>query len=284
MVVARALSVRLIAALCLVGCAGSGPDADLPPPEGLAIVELQAGFVGAGGPWLEIANLGGDPVAVQGVVVEVGTAELVLEGPDLEAGAAIVVGTDAAEASGIPVDAIFDDLAIDAAGTVLSLVSGDAVLATVSLDASWPSPVGASLGMEPGWADPTDPTGWCDQRRVGPAGDFGTPGAPNDRCDCAMPFAFRYASASGPGSDVTGEATIALHRDGTYTVEGESGTYTRWTDATGQHVEWVYPTTGIAYSGTRPLGTGPYADQPIAIPAEIPGFTSGTWSADGLCE
>ncbi|MCB9677119.1 MAG: hypothetical protein H6737_18525 [Alphaproteobacteria bacterium] len=251
-------------------------DTDVAPLPALSVVELQANAVGAGGPWLEILNEGPEPAELDGVELAIDGTRIAALGPyAVEGEGRVVVGTQAALDAGVPVDVVVDGLVLGEAGSRIALSRDGQPVSAIDLT-GWALPVGASLGLEPGWPDPVDPAGWCDGRGLGGGGDFGTPGRENDPCACAMELEYAL--------DVSfiGTTSIDFLRNGTFIAGTGTGDYRRWTDGEGQHLSFTYELTGTTYEGTRPFGTGAYADQPILFPAGFP-VESGTWSSLGPC-
>jgi hypothetical protein len=182
--------------------------------------------------------------------------------------------------------------------------SGFIIFDDVAYDATFSSgaqvPRGASLQLDPDFTTGVQndvATRWCDARSWYGLGDFGSPGRPNDECDWTLDIGFGYDTSidgnnDGNEDDAMGETTVDFWFDDTtrwFTTgnQGEGGglanplNLRRWTDQTGQHLDFTYDVTGVTYTGTRPFGQNCW---PGGDMSDLPAWAyTGSWTHVG-CE
>ncbi len=144
------------------------------------------------GQWLELRNISNDVLQLAGLSFLTATDGVTFtEDVVVAPGGYVVLGRsrDANNNGGVGVDIVLPaEVAIDPAGDVLSVVSGETVLARVDLAALGAAPLvpGASVQLASESPDPALATNWCNATAAYGAGDLGTPGAPNTRCRYAI--------------------------------------------------------------------------------------------------
>jgi len=166
------------------------PDLAKPKPGVVVISELMINPKAAAdvdGEWLELRNLGGTAVNINGWTLKDGSIDLhviAAGGPlYLQAGGALVLGrsSDKARNGGVSVQYVYSSFALANSGDeVILLDQGGAVVDQVSYGAGWTIPDGASLSLKNSAASHSNPASWCAESTswAGSAGDGGTPGAP----------------------------------------------------------------------------------------------------------
>lgn len=261
----------LLGAGAVVGCLPE--PVPTPVPEELQLAELMIAPLHDDVSWIELLNQRSTAIEGADIEVELSSGVYTLDevGP-LAPGDAVAFGRGPGLALDLP------DLSIDPAGdTVVLRVQGVEIDRVTWDRANWPAPEGASITRTPSWVPADDPLGWCDAWTPQPDGDFASPGVRNLGCGCALPYDFELIQQVPPNQVVTGSVEIRLAGDGTFEGDGDTGPAERWTDAGGQHVEWVF-STGVTYRGTRGFGDDRWVDQPIEVPPSVGDYV-GSWTS-----
>ena len=168
------------------------------PYEGdLIVTEVMAAPVyspDSDGEWVELFNTSAEPILLDGFVLSddgVDSHEIASAGAAvIDPGAYLVLGVDddTGDNGGVIVDYELSDFEIDEAGDTLHLEFEGVVVDRVVIDGTFPMVIGASLTLDPyefDAADNDDASAWCGATTpIFEWGDFGTPGADNDSCDC----------------------------------------------------------------------------------------------------
>ncbi len=146
-------------------------------------------------------------------------------------------------------------------------------------------PVGASISLEP-TVDPLSdiPENWCDGWSAFGAGDFGTPGEPNESCGKSVEFEYTYTHASDASQNIQGSEIFSIqptirvvHAGG-----GVMASYLRQTTMQGQWFEFTFPSlagaTGVTYEAMRPFGSDCFdGGEIVDLPAGS-GYVQGSWT------
>ena len=147
------------------------------------------------GEWIELTNVGGAPLVLDGLVLAdaSGAQHTVAPAEPLTVleGAQVVLGLSADEAfnGGVLVDYVYDGFSLGDEGDTVTLIFKGAVIDVVSYGPTFPLVAGRSLSLDPSLtnaADNDDPSSWCAGNLPFGAGDLGTPGAPNPPCGQAF--------------------------------------------------------------------------------------------------
>ena len=174
--------------------APAGPVATVNAGEVLvAEVMFDPSFVdGDLGEWIEVRNVSGADVDLQGVVVQDDDdAGFVIDRAlPLAAGGAVVLGpsADTSVNGGVPVDFAYsiDAVKLGNEGDAITLVANGVAIDTFTWDATvFAVAEGSALQLAPAVTDPADNdavSAWCLATSPYGAGDFGTPGADNTPC------------------------------------------------------------------------------------------------------
>ena len=168
------------------------------PHEGdLVITELMAAPIyspDVDGEYVELFNISTEPIPLDGFVLYDDGVDLhvIASGGQavVEPGAYFVLGVDAdaGDNGGVMVDYELEDFELDEAGDAVNLEFEGVLVDRVEIDGTFPIVSGASLTLDPLELDATDNDdggAWCGATTpIFEWGDFGTPGASNDSCDC----------------------------------------------------------------------------------------------------
>ena len=183
------------------------------PYEGdLVVTEVMADPVyspDADGEWIELLNVSSEPILLDGFVLrdDVSDSHVIDSGGAavIGAGAYLVLGADedTGDNGGVEVDYEFANFEIDENGDAIVLEFAGVMLDRVDIDGTFPVVVGASLTLDPMELDAHDNdagSAWCGATTpLFEWGDFATPGADNDSCDCW----FSDVDADGFGDDAS---------------------------------------------------------------------------------
>ncbi|MEZ4317004.1 MAG: lamin tail domain-containing protein [Myxococcota bacterium] len=264
--------------------------ADLSPGD-LVITELMVNPVVVNdefGEYIEITNTTGDTVELDGLAIwDDSTNYFLIPDVDLSVGpgGTVVLGRSANPAAngGVPVDLAMGT-SIQLSNTLESTNPDEVVIGIratsaacgpsnpcteidrVVMDETWNHflvssgapfvPEGAAFSLDPSQigSDNNVRSAWCDALSVFGSGQFGTPNASNDDCAFSLPFEYTWnLTAGGTLSECT---AVNLAFGTTMTTDnGGEGTYIRYTNASGQLLQWNYGASlGTVYSGTRAFG------------------------------
>jgi len=180
----------------------SGPQEDLAPgdpgggiqcptPGSLVISEVMANPKAVGdtaGEWIEVWNVGADPVNLQGLTLRVGTRTMPIEASVvLGAGSVAVLAREGNfdVNGGVLAQSVLAGMQLPNDGGTVGLSCGTLLLDEVQWGTGWPLWEGASLSLDPSGATPdrNDAAAWwCRGSEAFGAGDLGSPGAVNPPC------------------------------------------------------------------------------------------------------
>ncbi|MCK6530045.1 FG-GAP-like repeat-containing protein [Myxococcota bacterium] len=175
-------------------CSGTADDGCpvTPTPGSLVVTEVlinPSAALDSKGEWLEVLNLSGDTLDLDGVTFASNSGTRTLTSTVLVApGEYAVLGRNGSpgQNGGVTMDAVYGNTVLFDNGTDTLTVTapGDVLLDALTWGVG-DAPTGASLTLGDGALDPDlndDLAAWCEATSPFGGGDLGTPGAPNDHC------------------------------------------------------------------------------------------------------
>jgi len=178
------------------GCSGFCQVEAKIPPGAVLISEFMsnpAKVADDAGEWIELYNPTTADVAINGMLLQLGTTvpvQHVIESPApvvIVAGGYLLLarGADPALNGGLTPDYVYDKLLMSSTAATLSLYSAGQLVDKVTYDALFPLIAGKSASLDPESLDAVANDGaanWCKAQAAFGAGDFGSPGAANPAC------------------------------------------------------------------------------------------------------
>jgi len=145
------------------------------------------------GEWIELYNPTTADVALNGLLLQIGTTvpvQHVVESPApvvIAAGGYVLLarGMDPALNGGLTPDYVYDKVLMSSTSATLSLYSAGQLVDKVTYDPVFPLISGKSASLDPASLDAAandDAANWCKAQALFGSGDFGSPGAANPAC------------------------------------------------------------------------------------------------------
>lgn len=183
--------------VCKLGACGDiATSGKTPAPGELVINEIMKNPSAAGdsvGEWFEVANVTGGPLDLAGCILSSSNdvPHTIPKSPAVAVAAGgylvLAVSGNSALNGGVTAGYVYAGLALGNGSDSLTIRCDNVLVDTVAWDegATFPSPDGASLQLDPSKLDPADNdlgASWCAATGAFGAGDKGTPGQPNTSC------------------------------------------------------------------------------------------------------
>jgi len=171
--------------------ADPGDGTTCPAPGSLVIHEVMANpkaVADSDGEWIEVRNVGAEPVDLRGVAVSDGTRTMPIEESlVIEPGGVAVLARngDPGVNGGVLAQGVLPRMQLPNESGTVRITCGDVLLDQVRWERGWAIREGSSLSLDPGGSDPDrndSPAWWCRGSEAWDGGDLGSPGRINPPC------------------------------------------------------------------------------------------------------